>query len=36
LTALTSASYRTDQHGDVAVVPTGDGPVVYWRGPDVR
>lgn len=36
LTALTPASYRTDQHGDVAVVLTGDGPVVHWRGPDTR
>lgn len=36
LTALTPASYRTDRHGDVAVVPGPDGPVVHWRGPRAR
>ncbi len=36
LTGLTPASYRTDRHGDVAVVPGPDGPVVHWRGPRPR
>lgn len=33
LTSLTAASYRTDRHGDIAVLPGPDGPSVRWRGP---
>ncbi|MEY9213344.1 ComEC/Rec2 family competence protein [Thermobifida halotolerans] len=36
LTGLTPASYRTDRHGDIAVVPGPDGPSVHWRGPRPR
>ncbi len=32
LTSLTRASYRTDQHGDIAVVPGPEGPEVAVRG----
>ncbi|WP_246062070.1 ComEC/Rec2 family competence protein [Haloactinospora alba] len=32
LGALTKANYRTDEHGDIAVVPQADGMAVTWRG----
>lgn len=36
LTSLTRASYRTDLHGDIAVVPGPDGPRVAVRAPSSR
>jgi competence protein ComEC len=36
LEALTPANHRTDLHGDIAVVPSSDGPSVVRRGPTGR
>ncbi|GLU46388.1 ComEC/Rec2 family competence protein [Nocardiopsis ansamitocini] len=33
LEGLTPASYRTDVHGDIAVLPGTGAPAVTWRGP---
>ncbi|MDS1271166.1 ComEC/Rec2 family competence protein [Lipingzhangella sp. LS1_29] len=36
LTQLTERNYRTDLHGDIAIVATGDGPVARVRGADAQ
>ncbi|MFC3995463.1 ComEC/Rec2 family competence protein [Nocardiopsis sediminis] len=36
LTGLTPANHRTDHHGDIAVIPTPDGPSAVRRGPQDR